>query len=255
MTARVEITIRELHSRDEMTDVLRVADDVWGIAPGGLVGPDFLVALAHADGYVVGAYDPSNRMVGMSFGFMGRHEGDAILHSHVTGVVPSLQNAGLGATIKFHQRDWATSRGLRAVTWTFDPLVRRNAWFNLRRLGARAVEYHVNFYGPLGDDINGDDESDRLLARWDVRDSQNSHDTHDKHDTLITVPTPDDIVALRHSDPDAARDWRVRLREQLAPLLRTHDATGVTTDGDYIITPKIITPKIITPKPHPTETP
>lgn len=238
MTARVDITIRELHSRDEMADVLRVADAVWGIAPGGLVGPDFLVALAHADGYVVGAYDSSHRMVGMSFGFMGRHDGDPILHSHVTGIVPELQNCGLGATIKRHQRDWAAARGLHAVTWTFDPLVRRNAWFNLQRLGARAVEYHVNFYGPLGDDINGDDESDRLLARWDIEEFTTQVNDSRVSDSRFTVPTPEDIVALRHTHPDEARRWRVRLREQLAPLLRTHDATGVTTDGDYVVTPK-----------------
>lgn len=241
MRARVDITIRGLHTRDEMAALLLVADEVWGIAPGGLVGPDFLVALAHSDGYVVGAYEPDGTtMVAMSFGFLGRHDGEDVLHSHVTGVVPRLQNAGLGAAIKLHQRDWATERGLAAITWTFDPLVRRNAWFNLNRLGARAVEYHANFYGPLGDSINGDDDSDRLLAYWGISptavDSRQPAGSGDGHD--VTVATPDDIVALRRSDPAAAREWRISMRERLAPLLSTHDAVTMTPDGEYVLVPK-----------------
>ena len=243
MAGRIDLAIRELHSRDEMTALLDVADQVWGIAPGGLVGPDFLVALAHGEGYVVGAFDARDThqedMLGMSFGFLARHDGQPVLHSHVTGVVPRLQNAGLGAVIKMHQREWAARRGLVAVTWTFDPLVRRNAWFNLNRLGASAVEYHANFYGPLGDDINGDDDSDRLLAYWDispasaaVEPSDNSIDGH-----AITVATPDDIVALRRSDPAAAREWRISMRERLSPLLVTHDAVGVNSDGEYVLAP------------------
>src|SRR3712207_7442617 len=62
---------------------------------------------------------------------------------------------------KLHQRAWAIARGVHEVAWTFDPLVARNAWFNLTKLGARATEYLPNFYGPMDDGINGADESDR----------------------------------------------------------------------------------------------
>jgi len=244
MAGRVDITIRGLHSRDEMSALLDVADQVWGIAPGGLVGPDFLVALAHGGGYVVGAFDAQDThresMLGMSFGFLARHHGQPVLHSHVTGVVPRLQNAGLGAAIKLHQREWAARHGLVAVTWTFDPLVRRNAWFNLNRLGARAVEYHANFYGPLGDDINGDDDSDRLLAYWAISPASAAVGPSDNSEgaRTIMVATPDDIVALRRNDPAAAREWRISMRERLAPLLSTHDAVTVTPDGDYVLVPR-----------------
>ena len=56
--------------------------------------------------------------------------------------------------------------GMAKIVWTFDPLVRRNAMFNLARLGARATRYEVDFYGPVRDAINGEDETDRLVVEW-----------------------------------------------------------------------------------------
>jgi predicted GNAT superfamily acetyltransferase len=235
--------IRHLHRLPEMEELLAVAGEVWGIAPGGLVGPDFLMALSHADGYVIGAFDGS-RMVGVSFGVLGRHGDDWCLHSHITGVVPGLQNSGIGRRIKQHQREWALQRGLPAITWTFDPLVRRNGWFNLHSLGASAVEYHENFYGPLRDDINGDDDSDRLLARWDVRSERAASaavstippDRPAADDVL--VETPEDIVALRRNDPTRAWSWRREMRERLAPLLTTHFVRGMSANGQYVLSPR-----------------
>ena len=239
----MSIEIRHLHRLPEMEELVVVAERVWGIAPGGLVGPDFLMALAHADGYVVGAFDGA-RMVGASFGVLGRHDSEWCLHSHITGVVPSLQNCGLGRRLKRHQYAWAREHGLAAITWTFDPLVRRNAWFNLHVLGAVGTEYHENFYGPLNDDINGDDDSDRLLARWDV-DSIRSRAAMDAplapldvdpRDRVVRTPT--DIVALRASDPESARRWRRSLRTDLQSLLDDHDVIGLTSDGSYVARPR-----------------
>jgi predicted GNAT superfamily acetyltransferase len=55
------------------------------------------------------------------------------------------------------------------VAWTYDPLIRRNAYFNLVKLGARPVEYLRNFYGVMTDAINNGTETDRMLAHWDLR--------------------------------------------------------------------------------------
>ena len=52
------------------------------------------------------------------------------------------------------------------MTWTFDPLVRRNAYFNTVKLAARPVEYLVDFYGEMTDEINAGQGSDRLLVEW-----------------------------------------------------------------------------------------
>lgn len=229
------IEIRELHGLAEMDALRRTAGAVWGGSASDMVSSDFLMALAHAGGYIAGAFD-DDRMVGCSFGILAKHGQQWCLHSHITGVVPELQNSGLGARLKFHQRDWARDKGLAAITWTFDPLVRRNGWFNLQRLGARAIEYHVNFYGALNDDINGSGETDRLLAWWDVVPTPTKD--FGSGEPSITIPTPDDIVTLRRLDPTAAHEWRLSMRDRLGPLLTAHDVVGMNNNGDYILRTK-----------------
>lgn len=233
--------IRTLADLDEMEELLRVADRIWGTPPGSFVSPSFLMALVHAGGYVAGAFVDS-RMIGVSFGVLARHDGEWCLHSHITGVEPGRQDSGLGRLVKQHQRAWCREHDLRAVTWTFDPLVRRNAWFNLHVLGAVATEYHVDFYGPLGDEINGVDDTDRLLAYWSV-DAPRSraaesrplpHVEPSKGDHVIEVPT--DIVGLRSSDPHRAHQWRRDLRAALGPAMHDGHVIGLTENGQYVIT-------------------
>ena len=237
--------VRTLHELGDVDELLRVADRVWGTEPGAFVSSSFLMALAHAGGYVSGAF-VDDQMVGVSFGVLARHDrGDGLewcLHSHITGVVPERQNTGLGRQLKRHQCHWARERELAAVTWTFDPLVRRNAWFNLHVLGAVATEYHVDFDGALGDDINGVDDSDRLLAYWNV----DARRTHAAEATPLApaeagpdaelVPIPADVVELRRHDADAARRWRRDIRHRLDPLLKVGHVIGLTADGQYVVT-------------------
>ena len=232
-----EYSIRVLHHLNEMQQLQACTDLVWGPGAGNMVSADFLMALSHAGGYVSGAFtstDSGEIMVACSFGMLAQHRGDWCLHSHITGVSPTLQNSGLGTAMKNHQKQWALDAGLTAITWTFDPLVRRNAWFNIERLGANAVEFHINFYGPLNDEINGDDETDRLLARWNI-DSPRARTTDSD---AIFIETPEDIVQLRRTDPDAARAWRLKIRHELSKAFTTHEVTGFTSEGSYTLTPR-----------------
>jgi len=232
-----EYSIRVLDHLNEMQQLQVCTDLVWGPGTGNMVSADFLMALSHAGGYVSGAFtstDSGEIMVACSFGMLAQHRGDWCLHSHITGVSPTLQNSGLGTAMKNHQKQWALDAGLTAITWTFDPLVRRNAWFNIERLGANAVEFHINFYGPLNDEINGDDETDRLLARWDI-DSPQARTTDSD---AIFIETPEDIVQLRRTDPDAARAWRLKIRHELSKAFTTHEVTGFTSEGSYTLTPR-----------------
>ena len=232
-----DYSIRVLHHLDEMKQLQNCANHVWGPGTGDMVSADFLVALSHAGGYVSGAFTSSESgevMVACSFGMLAQHCGDWCLHSHITGVVPTLQNSGLGTAMKNHQKQWALDAGLTAITWTFDPLVRRNAWFNIERLGANAVEFHINFYGPLNDDINGDDETDRLLARWDI----GAERVRGNVAEATVIDTPEDIVLLRRDNPEAARAWRLKMRAQLSQAFKTHEVTGFNKDGSYLLTPR-----------------
>ena len=166
---------------------------------------ELIRAIGHAGGYVAAAYDDGD-VVGGSLGFLGRHLGAPSLHSHVTGILPGVRRTGLGRAMKLHQRAWAAANGLTWVTWTFDPLVRRNAWFNLGVLGAVVHEYLVDFYGPIDDTINAGDESDRLLVAWAVGDGGPTDVAPPDPTGTVAVPTPADIVVLRRTDPAAAVD-------------------------------------------------
>jgi predicted GNAT superfamily acetyltransferase len=54
----------------------------------------------------------------------------------------------------------------------------------------------------------------------------------------ITVPTPDDIVVLRRTDPAEATSWRLRLREELGTHLATGGRiVGFTRSGEYVVLP------------------
>ena len=226
-----EIEIRLLESADEMAGVSTMFQQVWGsVTP--LVETELLCAIAHSGGYVIGAFDASS-IVGASFGFLGRHRGEEALHSHVTGILPGVQHTGVGRAIKEHQREWAVERGIRWITWTFDPLVRRNAWFNIEVLQADVADYLENFYGSMGDAINGNDESDRLLIAWPTDPSAQRRTAPDGA-TRIEIATPDDIVRLRRTDPAEASGWRRRVRAEFGEALAAGGVvTGFTRQGSY----------------------
>ena len=231
--ADLETEIRTLDTAEEMDEAVTVFSQVWGSA-APLVGVELLQAIAHAGGYVVGAYS-GDTIVGASFGFLGRHDGVESLHSHVTGILPGVQLGGVGRQIKNHQREWAADRDIAWITWTFDPLVRRNAWFNIEVLGVHISRYLRDFYGTLDDLINGDDETDRLLVAWPTDPSVERPAGHPNGET-IRIPTPEDIVRLRRTDPHDAHDWRLRLRNELGGALDAGGVvTGFTRDGEYVV--------------------
>jgi predicted GNAT superfamily acetyltransferase len=226
--ATVGAVIRAPDGVADLQGLAAVFDEIWGTTCP-VVRVELLRAVEHAGGYLALA-EEDGHVVGGSFGFLGRHHGAPALHSHITGLLPRVRHTGLGRAVKLHQRAWAADQGLAWIVWTFDPLVRRNAWFNLAVLGARVQEYLVNFYGPIEDAVNGGDETDRLLVAWAVTDEPpRSREPHQ-----LAVPTPEDIVTLRRSDPGAAAEWRRRLRTELAGRLATGArVVGFTATGEY----------------------
>lgn len=234
------VDIRLLTSADEMRDVVELLGQIWGSSTE-LVPMQLLTAIAHAGGYVSAAYDgdgPGRRILGASAGILARHEGRPALHSHITGLLPGAERSGLGRAIKLHQREWAAHHDIEWIVWTFDPLVRRNAWFNLAVLGARVHEYLPSFYGTMTDAINAGDESDRLLMAWEVRAPVPDAPVAVAADLpgTVSVPTPDDIVALRRTDPAEALRWRHQVRSELLGALgEGRRILGFTTDGRYVV--------------------
>jgi predicted GNAT superfamily acetyltransferase len=166
------VVVRTLNRIDDLAVAESLFAATWPGQPPATAA--LLKAIEHAGGYMAGAYATTasavwraGDMIGAAAGFLAAHPGPA-LHSHLAAVVPGARGLGVGYALKTHQRAWAAEQGLTAVTWTFDPLVRRNAWFNIAKLGAGVEEYLVDFYGPMDDGINDGDASDRLLAVWPV---------------------------------------------------------------------------------------
>ena len=163
------VVIRELDSLAELDAMVTLFDEVWEPEDGNpSIRLDLLRALTKAGNYATGAYDlASGEMLGACVGFFGP-PARAELHSHIAGVRAAGLGRSVGFALKVHQRAWCLRRDVRVIAWTYDPLIRRNAYFNLVKLGARPVEYLRNFYGAMDDAINGGTETDRMLVHWDL---------------------------------------------------------------------------------------
>ena len=258
---RVDVEIAELRTRADLHAAAELFAGVWGSAATAPVSPDILRAFVHTGNYVAGAKS-SDALVGASVGFLARSGSSLTLHSHITGVSAETQLRGIGYALKLHQRAWAIEHGLSAITWTYDPLVRRNAYFNLTKLGARADRFHVNFYGAMADRINAGDESDRCAVTWDLTpllgdahpepdvdallasgavalledDGEGAPRTRSRRGDVRLCWIPADIVELRASAPDVARAWRLALRATLgASIDEGYVATAMTTTGWYVL--------------------
>jgi predicted GNAT superfamily acetyltransferase len=164
------VVIRELDSLAELDAMVALFDEVWEPEDGNLsIQVDLLRALTKAGNYASGAYDlASGEMLGACVGFFGP-PARAELHSHIAGVRAAGLGRSVGFALKVHQRAWCLRRDVRVIAWTYDPLIRRNGYFNLVKLGARPAEYLRNFYGVMDDVINGGTETDRMLVHWDLR--------------------------------------------------------------------------------------
>jgi len=234
--------IKELDNMPQMHELAELFATIWGRLGEPPIDSSTLRALSHSGNYVVGAFS-EERMVGGLIGWLGGHPpGDLHLHSHVLGVLPGSEAHGVGFQLKQHQRTWCMDRGVTSIEWTYDPLVRRNAHLNLVKLGADAVEYLVNFYGPMDDGINTDEESDRVLVRWNLQSEKAAaaaagHPLEFRPNAgALLVPVPGDIVAIRRDDHELARRWRHQLREALGGAMsRGYRVTGFSSAFEYVL--------------------
>lgn len=155
-------TLRILDTPAHMQAVEELQLAVWGVveAPTPL-----LITFAHNGGLVIGAFD-ERRMIGFVAGFPGlivTPDEIRVKHcSHVLGVLPEFRNRGVGYALKRAQWQMVRRQGVELITWTYDPLLSRNAHLNIARLGAVSRKYVPEMYGNMHDDLNRGLPSDRL---------------------------------------------------------------------------------------------
>ncbi|MDI2019749.1 hypothetical protein [Paenarthrobacter nicotinovorans] len=261
--ARANVNIVDEHDRERLQHVEELLVSVWGMSPHGAPIPfDLLRSFSHAGCNVSAAYTREGVLCGAAVAIVSP-EGSA--YSLIAGVLPGVADKGVGFALKQHQRAWALARGLETMTWTFDPLVSRNARFNLTKLGAVASEYERNFYGEMEDQINANDESDRLVVVWPLSSARSINCSEgvpenvslpeealnsvleygpDSEPSLMQADgdlwcrAPRDIVALRGSNIGEAAMWRSHLRSVFENAFASgHVATGVTRTGWYKLSP------------------
>jgi predicted GNAT superfamily acetyltransferase len=259
MRAPAGLVIGELETIGEISLAFDLFNQLWGSETWGAVPINVMKAMAHSRNYVAGAWR-GDRLVGASLAFAWGDLSARALHSHISGVVEDLQGQGIGHALKLHQRAWAARHGYERITWTFDPLVQRNAWFNLTKLGARIEEYEPDFYGPMDDGINAGDATDRCLAVWDVEPGTPAAQGEVERvpalqllvcgdgevpvvaaggpagARVLSCQVPRDIVGLRRAAPDLALRWRHALRDTMGAAIDAgFVACAMTRDGCYIL--------------------
>jgi predicted GNAT superfamily acetyltransferase len=159
------VELRPLRALEQFEDAIGIMTATWGAFQ--LPPRELITALAHSGNIPYGAYDEAT-LVGVVLGWAGVDEDGLHVHSHMLAALPDRRHRGVGYALKLAQRAQALDQGIHLARWTFDPLVARNAWFNLGKLGAIADRFGRAFYGEMTDEINRGDRTDRLVVRWDL---------------------------------------------------------------------------------------
>jgi predicted GNAT superfamily acetyltransferase len=213
-----------------------VFDETWAMDSGTEITPNLLQAMVHSGSYLSGAFI-DGKCVGAAFAFPAT-TGGLHLHSHMTAVLEEYRDQGIGYALKIDQWHWAKVNNYSEISWTFDPLVSRNAKLNLIKLGVDISAFHPNFYGDMPDALNAGDESDRLMVSWKVFGDKPIQrelvSTPKPNDILIHIPS--DIVAIRSRDKEENLRWRRKVREQfLQALEKGGQVVGFSANSEYVV--------------------
>lgn len=177
--------------------------------------------------------------VGATLGFMGWTDG-LHLHSHMAAVVPWRRSGGVGYALKLFQRAVCLDHGITDMRWTFDPLIRRNAHFNLVKLGAEVTRFLPDFYGRLDDVINVGDHSDRFEVHWrlDSRRVRTALAGHPQPAWSFDerLPLNVDFEHFRVDHPEAAAALREASRTMFTAALDRGRRPELNADNDYVFT-------------------
>jgi predicted GNAT superfamily acetyltransferase len=230
------LQIKLLRSLTEQDYAIKVFNTTWKTRNSTEITPNFLQALVHSGSYLAGAFI-YNRCIGASLAFPASN-GALHLHSHMTAVVEEFRDKSVGRALKIHQWHWAKKNNYPFISWTFDPLMSRNARFNINKLGTEILDYYPNFYGVMGDQINKGDETDRLMVSWKVADYPPTSRTSTMELGLndILIPIPEDILKIREQDKEMGKKWRLQVRSQFLNLFHNGGSVvGFSEKNEYVV--------------------
>ncbi|HMQ04867.1 MAG TPA: GNAT family N-acetyltransferase [Pyrinomonadaceae bacterium] len=246
--ADLTLQIRPVSTIDEFREAELLQKEVWGIPDMDVVPMYHLVAAKESGGVILGAFD-REEMVGFVYGFVGFERGRTVHHSHMLAVREAYRSQGLGYQLKCEQRNSILDQGIEIMTWTFDPLQSRNAFFNFRKLGVVADRYYTDLYGSDAASFLHRNGTDRLWVSWHVAGERVSRrlsgeerfEPEGKAISLVSIDAsgkplrndrvslgetdrlnieiPGDISAIELADPSLARHWRLETRAAFSMAL------------------------------------
>ena len=182
------VDIRPLATEKEYAACVELQRETWGREFRETVPPSMMLVSQKLGGVAAGAFDRAGALIGFVFGITGVRNGEIVHWSDMLAVRPEAQNRGLGRALKEYQRAAVAAVGARAVLWTYDPLVARNAHLNFNVFGVAVEEYVPNMYGTgTGSDLHRGVGTDRLIVAW---------------------PVDDEALAIRKGETAAARESR-----------------------------------------------
>lgn len=234
------ITIRPLHTLNEIHALADLQRSAWVALPDrALVPTHFLRGVSSNGNLLLGAF-AGEKVVGFVLGIIGwaewLSEPTLQVYSATMGVLLEYQSHGVGYQLKMAQRDWALQRGIKLVTWTYDPLLARNAWLNVRKLGVVCGRYYPHYYSPDEDRFHVEWwlESERVKGRLI---GQNAAAAYPPDTPTVTVPP--DYLTLQRTDPHTAQQIRAQTRHQFTTLFaqgyKVVDFRRGPTESTYIL--------------------
>jgi predicted GNAT superfamily acetyltransferase len=221
-----EIQIRECTTIEEFDSCVALQREAFGLPDLEISPRRHLIVSRQAGGWTLAAF-VGDRMIGFVHHLAAVRPNNEIFgYSHMMAVARDYQNKGIGARLKWAQREKALAEGRTFIKWTWDPMQARNAHFNLNRLGVTVSSYGDNFYGtdyfadPAQDvEKRPGLQSDRLFALWELSSprvvalgSGLKAEIEETPVTSIAIPT--NWGALVKSDPQRARDTQARVRAE-----------------------------------------
>jgi len=255
------VTITEPQGPARLIALEELQARAWEMEPRGIVPGALMGIIASGGGILLAAYDRDrgDRPVGFVLGLLARRDGRLYHASHMLATDPAYQGRGIGAALKRRQREAALAQGLDLMTWTFDPLIARNAHLNLHKLGAISSAYYEDYYGPMDDRFNGGLPTDRLLVEWRLNGPvppvplsvfapltpilivQGGKPVLRLERAPVGAPlsvwVPGDSTAIKERDPAAALDWRLALRRALSWAFAHGYVARDFSAGAYILLP------------------
>ena len=240
MNFQESITIRMLHSAEELTAVKDLESLIW--ADEDPVPVNHSIAVVKNGGMAIGAFS-GDRLIGFQYSFPGFDGTNVYLCSHSMGIDPDFRKMGIGEKLKLKQREEAQKMGYQRIEWTYDPLETVNGYLNLNKLGGVCTKYIENCYGDMPDILNAGLPSDRFLVEWNIAEEASKRRAdainirevpqliHVEEDSygfpvpvsvsldyeekanLLCVPVPNQFQSIKSNNLKAALAWRLKTRE------------------------------------------